>query len=57
MVVGVIGFVAFFVWAISSRNAAEDGCGRAGGVAVKSHYGPLVCVKRDALIPESEWRP
>ena len=47
------GCVAFIWWAVAKEvqiNTYEKACATAGGVAVKSHLGPRVCVDRDALI-------
>ena len=52
--------VAWMVWMfiqVEDRNDRTDSCASAGGVAVKSHLGPMVCIDRDAVIPDERWRP
>lgn len=49
----VVGMALFLAWVFSQvekRNAYEDHCADAGGVAVKSHLGPIVCIDEGSLI-------
>lgn len=51
----LLAFIAFAVWMGVERMTYEDACRDLGGVPVKSHAGPIVCIDPDSLIevPES----
>jgi hypothetical protein len=49
----LLTFVLLLAYVVNQRTSYEDACDQAGGVPIKSHLGPRVCIDSDALIEVS----